>query len=131
VATATLLGYAAGLLFVVPLRDGIDPKWLMIASALVSCAILIVVPISPNLSVMLGAGFALGFASVAPQLAVFVRVAAIAVRTFLMKNGPFIAPVVPGFVASVSRLFCVNFKPGLRMFGTGVHEKSAVKLRDF
>jgi hypothetical protein len=58
-------------------------------------------------------------------------VAAIAVRAHLMKNGPFISTVAPGFVASVSRLFCVNFKPGSRMFGTGVHEKSAVRLRDF
>jgi len=70
VATATQLGYAAGLLFVVPLGDGIDRKWLIIASTLLSCAILLLVPISPNLPVMLGASFALGFASVAPQLAV-------------------------------------------------------------
>jgi len=70
VATATQLGYAASLLFVVPLGDGIDRKWLIIASTLASCAILIVVPLSPNLPIMLGASFALGFASVAPQLAI-------------------------------------------------------------
>ncbi len=70
VATATQLGYAAALLLVVPLGDGIDRKWLMIASTLVSGAVLILVPISPNLPFMLGASFALGFASVAPQLAI-------------------------------------------------------------
>jgi predicted MFS family arabinose efflux permease len=70
VATATQLGYAAGLLFVVPLGDGIDRKWLIIASTLISGAILILVPISPNLPFMLGSSFALGFASVAPQLAI-------------------------------------------------------------
>jgi predicted MFS family arabinose efflux permease len=70
VATATQLGYAAGLLFVVPLGDGIDRKWLIIASTLLSCAILILVPISPNLPFMLGVSFALGFASVAPQLVI-------------------------------------------------------------
>ena len=70
VATATQLGYAAGLLFVVPLGDGIDRKWLIIASTLVSGAVLVLVPISPNLPFMLGASFALGFASVAPQLAI-------------------------------------------------------------
>ena len=70
VATATQLGYAAGLLFVVPLGDAIDRKWLIIASTLLSCFILILVPVSPNLPFMLGASFALGFASVAPQLAV-------------------------------------------------------------
>ena len=70
VATATQLGYAASLLFVVPLGDGVDRKWLIIASTLASCAILIVVPLSPNLPIMLGASFALGFASVAPQLAI-------------------------------------------------------------
>jgi predicted MFS family arabinose efflux permease len=70
VATATQLGYAAGLLLVVPLGDGIDRKWLIIASTLLSGVILILVPVSPNLPIMLGASFALGFASVAPQLAV-------------------------------------------------------------
>jgi predicted MFS family arabinose efflux permease len=70
VATATQLGYAAALLLVVPLGDGIDRKWLMIASTLLSCTILILVPVSPNLPFMLGASFALGFASVAPQLAI-------------------------------------------------------------
>src|SRR6202047_4032110 len=70
VATATQLGYAAALLLVVPLGDGIDRKWLIIASTLLSCAILILVPISPNLPFMLGVSFALGFASVAPQLAI-------------------------------------------------------------
>jgi len=70
VATATQLGFAAGLLLVVPLGDGIDRKWLIIASTLLSSAILILVPISPNLPFMLGASFALGFASVAPQIAI-------------------------------------------------------------
>ena len=70
VATATQLGYAAGLLLVVPLGDGIDRKWLIIASTLLSCAILILVPVSPNLPFMLGISFALGFASVAPQLVI-------------------------------------------------------------
>ena len=70
VATATQLGYAAGLLFVVPLGDGIDRKWLIIASTLLSCAVLILVPISPNLPIMLGVSFALGFVSVAPQLVI-------------------------------------------------------------
>jgi predicted MFS family arabinose efflux permease len=69
-STATQLGYAAGLLFVVPLGDGVDRKWLIIGSTLVSSAILIIVPVSPNLPSILGASFALGFASVAPQLMV-------------------------------------------------------------
>src|SRR5258707_4329479 len=42
----------------------------MIASTLVSGAVLILVPISPNLPFMLGASFPLGFASVAPELAI-------------------------------------------------------------
>jgi len=70
VATATQLGYAAALLLVVPLGDGIDRKWLIIASTLVSGAVLVLVPVSPNFPFMLGASFALGFASVAPQLAI-------------------------------------------------------------
>jgi predicted MFS family arabinose efflux permease len=70
VSTATQIGYAAGLLFVVPLGDGLDRKWLIIGSALLSSVILIILPVSPNLPFMLCASFALGFASVAPQLAV-------------------------------------------------------------
>jgi predicted MFS family arabinose efflux permease len=69
-STATQLGYAGGLLLVVPLGDGMDRKWLIIGSTLVSSAILIVLPVSPNLPCILGASFALGFASVAPQLMV-------------------------------------------------------------
>lgn len=70
VATATQLGYAAALLFVVPLGDGINRKWLIIASTLVSGAVLVLVPFSPNLPFMLAVSFALGFASVAPQLVI-------------------------------------------------------------
>jgi predicted MFS family arabinose efflux permease len=70
VATATQLGYAASLLLVAPLGDGVDRKWLIIGSTLLSCALLMVVPVSPNLPMMLGASFALGFASVAAQLAI-------------------------------------------------------------
>jgi MFS family permease len=72
-STATQLGYAAGLLFVVPLGDGVDRKWLIIGSTLVSSAILIILPVSPNLPSILGASFALGFASVAPQLTASIR----------------------------------------------------------
>ena len=36
-----------------------------------------------------------------------------------------------GFVGSVRRLFCVDFKPDLISLGPEVGEKSAVKLRDF
>jgi pimeloyl-ACP methyl ester carboxylesterase len=37
----------------------------------------------------------------------------------------------PPTCGSVSRLFSVDFKPGLRNFVARVHEKSAVNLRDF
>ena len=37
----------------------------------------------------------------------------------------------PEIAGSVSGLFCVYFKPGLINLGAEVHEKSAVKLRDF
>jgi hypothetical protein len=33
--------------------------------------------------------------------------------------------------AEASRFFCVDFKPGLMNLRAEVHEKSAVKLRDF
>src|SRR5258708_12023626 len=60
-ATATQLGYAAALLLVVPLGDGIDRKWLMIASTLVSAPPLPLSPLSPNLPFMLSPPSALRF----------------------------------------------------------------------
>jgi predicted MFS family arabinose efflux permease len=70
VSTATQLGYAAGLLFVLPIGDGVDRKRLIAFTTLLSSGALIVVPFSTSLPVLLLSSFAVGATSVTPQLVV-------------------------------------------------------------
>ena len=70
VSTATQLGYAAGLLFVLPIGDSVDRKRLIALTTLLSSGALIAVPLSANLPVLLLSSFALGATSVTPQLVV-------------------------------------------------------------
>jgi predicted MFS family arabinose efflux permease len=70
VATATQLGYAAGLLFVLPIGDSIDRKHLIIATTLCSSVALSMIPLASGLPIMLLSSFIVGFTSVTPQLAV-------------------------------------------------------------
>jgi predicted MFS family arabinose efflux permease len=70
VSTATQLGYAAGLLFVLPIGDSVNRKSLIVLTTLLSSAALIAVPLSSNLSALLLSSFAVGATSVTPQLVV-------------------------------------------------------------
>jgi predicted MFS family arabinose efflux permease len=70
VSTATQLGYAAGLLFVLPIGDSMDRKWLIVLTTFLSSLALITIPLAPNLPVMLLSSFAVGLTSVTPQLVV-------------------------------------------------------------
>jgi predicted MFS family arabinose efflux permease len=79
VAIVTQLGYAAGLLLVVPIGDSIDRKHLITATTIVSSGALLMIPLAPNLPIMLLASFAVGFTSVTPQLAI-----------------PYVAGLIPG-----------------------------------
>jgi predicted MFS family arabinose efflux permease len=70
VSTATQLGYATGLLFLLPIGDSVDRKWLIALTTLLSSLALIAIPLSPNLAVMLFSSFAVGVTSVTPQLVI-------------------------------------------------------------
>jgi Arabinose efflux permease len=70
VSTATQLGYAAGLLFVLPIGDSVDRKGLIAFTTLLSSGALIAVPFSTNLPALLLSSFAVGATSVTPQLVV-------------------------------------------------------------
>jgi len=67
---ATQLGYACGLLLLVPLGDALERRKLIIASALGSSLVLVVVAVSPNLTYMIVVSFLLGLISITPQLIV-------------------------------------------------------------
>src|SRR3984893_2372901 len=70
ISTATQLGYATGLLFLLPIGDSVDRKWLIAMTTLLSSLALKAIPLSPNLAVMLCSSFAVGITSVTPQLVV-------------------------------------------------------------
>lgn len=70
VSTATQLGYAAGLLFVLPIGDAVDRKRLIALTTLLSSGALIAIPLSTNLPELLLSSFAVGATSVTPQLVV-------------------------------------------------------------
>jgi predicted MFS family arabinose efflux permease len=70
VSTATQLGYAAGLLFILPIGDSVDRKLLITVTTLLSSLALVTIPLSSNLPVMLLSSFAVGVTSVTPQLVV-------------------------------------------------------------
>jgi predicted MFS family arabinose efflux permease len=69
-AVATQLGYAFGLLLLVPLGDTVERRPLILASAFGSSLVLLVVIVSPNLPCLIGASFLLGLISITPQLIV-------------------------------------------------------------
>ena len=70
VATATQLGYAAGLLLIIPLADSIGRKGLMVGSTLLSVVTLVAMALCSSVRALAVAGFATGTVCMAPQLAV-------------------------------------------------------------
>ena len=70
VATATQLGYAAGLLLVVPLGDSFERRRLILITAAGSALALVIVAVSPGFHMLVASSFVLGAISVTPQLLV-------------------------------------------------------------
>jgi predicted MFS family arabinose efflux permease len=70
VATLMQLGFATGLLLVVPLGDRYPRRTLIVSLLVVVTFALLLVATSPTISVLAVAGFVLGFATVVPQLLV-------------------------------------------------------------
>jgi predicted MFS family arabinose efflux permease len=69
-AVATQLGYACGLLLLVPLGDVMERRRLIIGSALGTSLVLLVVTLSPMLPFMIVVSFFLGLIAITPQLIV-------------------------------------------------------------
>ena len=70
VATATQLGYAAGLLFILPLADSLERRGLIVGCTLVSAILLAAVAAAQSIPWLIAASFAVGVVSMAPQLSV-------------------------------------------------------------
>ncbi|HLZ64187.1 MAG TPA: MFS transporter [Ktedonosporobacter sp.] len=70
VATLMQLGFATGLLLVVPLGDRYNRRTLIVSMLGVVTLALILVALAPTITVLAVAGFVLGFATVVPQIIV-------------------------------------------------------------
>lgn len=70
VATATQLGYATGLLLIVPLGDSLERKRLIVGTTLLSALALTASALSPSTAWLVASGYATGAICVTPQLAV-------------------------------------------------------------
>ena len=70
VSTATQLGYAAGLLLLVPLGDAVERRRLIVVITSVIVVALILVAVSPTLTWLIIASFLLGAATIVPQIVV-------------------------------------------------------------
>ncbi|MFJ7215541.1 MFS transporter [Amycolatopsis sp. NPDC098790] len=68
VVTATQLGYAAGMLLLVPLGDRLENRGLVATLLAVACAGLVVTGVAPGFAVLLIASLAVGAASVVVQI---------------------------------------------------------------
>lgn len=70
VAMLTQIGYAAGMLFIVPMADMFERKRLILIAFAVDTLALIAVGIAPSINLLLIASFLVGAASLIPQLLV-------------------------------------------------------------
>ncbi|MGW2287095.1 MFS transporter [Streptomyces phaeochromogenes] len=66
--TATQIGYAAGVLLVVPLGDVLDRRWLVPTMMLCAAAALVACALAPSIGVLLGAVTLLGLTTVSGQI---------------------------------------------------------------
>jgi predicted MFS family arabinose efflux permease len=64
------IGYALGMLLLVPLGDGRERRDLMMKTALAASITLLLVSVAPNFAALATVSFVLGFASCLPQMAV-------------------------------------------------------------
>jgi predicted MFS family arabinose efflux permease len=70
IAVATQLGYASGLLLLVPLGDAVDRKRLIVGSAALASLTMLGVAVAPTLPVVIGLSYLVGLISVTPQFIV-------------------------------------------------------------
>lgn len=97
VITATQLGYAIGLLFLVPLGDWLNRKYVAMTQLLLSAAALVVAGLSPNITTLLGAMLIVGLMAVVVQL----MVAWVAILATPQKRGQAVGTLTSGIVSGI------------------------------
>lgn len=97
VITATQLGYAIGLLFLVPLGDWLNRKYVAMTQLLLSAAALVVAGLSPNIATLLGAMLIVGLMAVVVQL----MVAWVAILATPQKRGQAVGTLTSGIVSGI------------------------------
>lgn len=97
VVTATQVGYAAGLIFLVPLGDRVKRKTLVVTLLLLSMLALIVAGLSPNFVTLLCAVLFIGLMAVVVQLVV----AWAAILAVPQRRGKVVGTVTSGIVLGI------------------------------
>lgn len=97
VITATQLGYAIGLLFLVPLGDWLNRKYVAMTQLLLSAAALVVAGLSPNITTLLGAMLIVGLMAVVVQL----MVVWVAILATPQKRGQAVGTLTSGIVSGI------------------------------
>ncbi len=97
VVTVTQIGYALGLIFIVPLGDVLDRRRLIVSQLLISGFALLAVALAPTFPVMLGAMFVVGLLAVVIQ----VLVAFAATLAKAEERGSIVGKVTSGVVIGI------------------------------
>jgi predicted MFS family arabinose efflux permease len=97
IAMLTQIGFALGLLFIVPLGDMMRRKKLILSTFFLMTLSLLAMPIAPNLNFLYVASFLVGFTSVVPQM--FVPMAAEMATP--EKRNPAIGMVMSGLLLGI------------------------------
>lgn len=97
VPTLTQLGYAMGLILLVPLGDSHERRKLIVRMTLLVALSLLAVAYSPSFAWLLGASFFLGLATIVPQLVVPFAASLAAPQ----KRGPLVGKVMSGLLIGI------------------------------
>lgn len=130
VVTVTQIGYALGLIFIVPLGDLIDCRRLIVGQGLLSVVALTIVGMAPNVAVLLSGLFIVGLLAVVVQVLVAyaatlaaptVRGRVVGVVTSGVVIGILLARFVSGVLADLGGWRMVYFmSAGLTLVMTGL-----------
>jgi len=124
VATLMQLGFATGLLLIVPLGDRYPRRPLIVSLLFVVTLALILVALAPSMPVLAAAGFLLGFATIVPQI--IVPFAASLAAPF--ERGKVVGTVMSGLLIGVLLARTVSGMMGAYLGWRAVYWSAAVLM---